>query len=182
MEQAPGKSLQQTIEAMKVLVVDDEHHMRKVVRTMLLAIGVRTIYEAENGGAGLDAIRRHMPDLVIVDWEMPVIDGAQFVRMVRSPSDFPHPNVPIIMLTGHGDRWRVIEAANIGAHEYLLKPVSTKALHERIAAILTVPRPFITLDGYYGPAPRKLVVINDSRVRPVVMPPAPLRSTLKDAP
>jgi len=113
---------------------------------------------------------------------MPVIDGAQFVRMVRSPSDFPHPNVPIIMLTGHGDRWRVIEAANIGAHEYLLKPVSTKALHERIAAILTVPRPFITLDGYYGPAPRKLVVINDARVRPVVMPPAPLRSTLKDAP
>jgi len=69
MDQAATRSLQKTIEAMKVLVVDDEQYMRKVVRTMLLAIGVRTIYEAENGGAGLDAIRRHMPDLVIVDWE-----------------------------------------------------------------------------------------------------------------
>jgi two-component system chemotaxis response regulator CheY len=155
MEQAPVKSLQQTIEAMKVLVVDDEQYMRKVVRTMLLAIGVKAVYEADDGNSGLDAIRRHMPDLVIVDWEMPVIDGAQFVRMVRSPDEFPYPDVPIIMLSGHGDRWRVVEAANLGAHEYLLKPVSTKALHERIAAILTMPRPFITLDGYYGPAPRK---------------------------
>ena len=73
---------------------------------------------------------------MIVDWEMPNIDGAEFVRMVRSPGTFPMPDVPIIMLTGHGDRWRVIEAARIGAHEYLLKPVSTKALLDRIVAIL----------------------------------------------
>src|SRR5262245_35684117 len=155
MEQAPTRSLQKTIEAMKVLVVDDEQHMRKVVRTMLLAMGVTTIYEATDGQAGLDAICRHQPDLVIVDWEMPVIDGSAFVRMVRSPNEFPFPDVPIIMLSGHGDRWRVVEAAKLGAHEYLLKPVSTKALHERIASILTFPRPFITLDDYYGPAPRK---------------------------
>src|SRR5215203_5392874 len=99
MEQAPVKTLQQTLEAMQVLVVDDEHYMRKVIRTMLLAIGVKTIYEAEDGNSGLDAIRRHMPDLVIVDWEMPVIDGSQFVRMVRSPDEFPYPEVPIIMLS-----------------------------------------------------------------------------------
>jgi two-component system chemotaxis response regulator CheY len=184
MEQAPVKSLQQTIEAMKVLVVDDEQYMRKVVRTMLLAIGVKTVYEADDGNSGLDAIRRHMPDLVIVDWEMPVIDGAQFVRMVRSPDEFPYPDVPIIMLSGHGDRWRVVEAANLGAHEYLLKPVSTKALHERIAAILTVPRPFIALDGYYGPAPRRMMAtdvrgrpvqpqaLHDGQVRPIAKPAA----------
>ena len=88
------------------------------------AIGVKTVYEAPDGIAGLDAIRQNNPDLVIVDWEMPMIDGAQFVRMVRSPGEFPVPDVPIIMLSGHGDRWRVVEAARIGAHEYLLKPVS----------------------------------------------------------
>jgi two-component system chemotaxis response regulator CheY len=144
MEQTPARSLQKTIEAMKVLVVDDEQHMRKVVRTMLLAIGVRTVYEADDGQAGLEAICRHKPDMVVVDWEMPGMDGSTFVRMVRSPKEFPFPDVPIIMLSGHGDRWRVVEAAKLGAHEYLLKPVSTKALYERIAAILTVPRPFIT--------------------------------------
>ncbi|MBX9842856.1 MAG: response regulator [Xanthobacteraceae bacterium] len=67
------------------------------------------------------------------------------------------------MLSGHGDRWRVVEAAKLGAHEYLLKPVSTRALHERIAAILTVPRPFITLDNYYGPAPRTLFNRDEGR-------------------
>src|SRR5258707_5798271 len=156
MEQALSKTLQQQISTLKVLVVDDEHYMRKVVRTMLLSIGVKTVYEAEDGMSGLDAIRKHLPHIVIVDWEMPMIDGAQFVRMVRSPMDFPAPDVPIIMLSGHGDRWRVVEAARVGAHEYLLKPVSTKALLERIVTILTVPRPFMSLDGYYGPAPRQM--------------------------
>jgi DNA-binding response OmpR family regulator len=156
MEQALSKSLQDQIASLKILLVDDEHYMRKVVRTMLLAIGVKSVIEAEDGMSGLEAIKKHGPNIVIVDWEMPLIDGAQFVRMVRSPMDFPMPDVPIIMLSGHGDRWRVVEAARVGAHEYLLKPVSTKALQERIATILTVPRPFIQLDGYYGPAPRKM--------------------------
>ncbi len=155
-QQTLSNDLRQQIASLKVLVVDDEHYMRKVVRTMLLAIGVKQVIEADDGMAGLEAIKKHLPNIVIVDWEMPMIDGSQFVRMVRSPMDFPCPDVPIIMLSGHGDRWRVVEAARVGAHEYLLKPVSTKALLDRIVAILTQPRPFIQLDGYYGPAPRKM--------------------------
>ena len=92
-----------------------------------------------------------------------MIDGAQFVRMVRSPGEFPMPDVPIIMLSGHGDRWRVVEAARIGAHEYLLKPVSTKSLLDRIVAIIGRPRPTVKLDGYYGPLPRRLVVMEDPK-------------------
>ena len=161
MTSALTKLLQPRIEALKVLVVDDDQYMRKVVRTMLNAIGVKTVYEASDGASGLDAIRQHDPDLVIVDWEMPMIDGAQFVRMVRSPGEFPMPDVPIIMLSGHGDRWRVVEAARIGAHEYLLKPVSTKSLLDRIVAIIGRPRPTVKLEGYYGPLPRRLVVMED---------------------
>ena len=163
MDSALSKLLQPRIEALKVLVVDDDHYMRKVVRTMLNAIGVKTVFEAPDGMTGLDSLRQNNPDLVIVDWEMPMIDGAQFVRMVRSPGEFPMPDVPIIMLSGHGDRWRVVEAARIGAHEYLLKPVSTKALHDRIVAIIGQPRPTVRLEGYYGPLPRRLVVIEDRK-------------------
>jgi two-component system, chemotaxis family, chemotaxis protein CheY len=163
METALTRMLQPKIEALKVLVVDDDQYMRKVVRTMLNAIGVKTVFEAVDGVAGLEALRKHNPDIVIVDWEMPMIDGAQFVRMVRTPGEFPSPGVPIIMLSGHGDRWRVVEAARIGAHEYLLKPVSTKALQDRIVAILGKPRPTVQLEGYYGPAPRRLVVLEDER-------------------
>src|ERR1035437_3491392 len=103
-------------------------HASKVVRTMLLSIGVRHVHEAPDGPAGLELIRRVAPDVVILDWQMPGLDGPGFVRMVRSPATFPYPDVPIIMLTGHGERSRVIEAVKIGVNEFLLKPVSVKAL------------------------------------------------------
>ncbi len=57
----------------------------------------------------------------------------------------------------------MVEAARIGAHEYLLKPVSTKALLDRIIAIIGGPRPTVKLDGYYGPLPRRLVVMEDPK-------------------
>lgn len=150
------KDLPALFAATKVLIVDDEHYMRKVVRTLLISIGVRTIYEAPDGPSGLETIRSMAPDVVIVDWNMPGLDGASFVRMVRSPDTFPYPNVPIIMLTGHGDRARVIEAVKIGVNEFLLKPVSTKSLHNRLIAVLANPRPIVQSGLYYGPVPRNL--------------------------
>jgi two-component system chemotaxis response regulator CheY len=61
------------------------------------------------------------------------------------------------MLTGHGERSRVIEAVKIGVNEFLLKPVSSTALQDRLVSVLTNPRPLVKSDGYYGPAPRKMV-------------------------
>ena len=78
-------------------------------------------------------------------------------RMVRSPETFPYPNVPIIMLTGHGERSRVVEAIQIGVNEFLLKPVSTKALQSRLISVLTKPRPVVKSGDYYGPVPRTLI-------------------------
>jgi CheY-like chemotaxis protein len=150
------KELAALFAATKVLVVDDEHYMRKVVRTLLMSIGIRTVYEAPDGPAGLELIRTMAPDVVIVDWQMPGLDGAGFVRMVRSPETFPFPNVPIIMLTGHGERSRVVEAIQIGVNEFLLKPVSSKSLHSRMVSVLTKPRTVVQAGGYYGPLPRNL--------------------------
>jgi DNA-binding response OmpR family regulator len=140
------------------LIVDDDPYMRKVVRAMLASIGVKTVHDACDDYSGLDLLREQETDLVIVDWEMPMLDGAEFVRTVRDPGTFPSPDVPIIMLSGHGDRWRVIEAARIGTHEYLLKPVSTKALSDRVVGILCQPRPTIQSGEYYGPKPRRVAV------------------------
>ena len=157
------KHLEERLPTVKVLIVDDDHYMRKVVRTMLTALGVRHIHECSEGAAGLKAIGALNPDIVIVDWEMPMIDGLQFIRTVRSPGNFPVPDVPIILLTGHADRWRVVEAARYGVHEYLLKPVSTKALLDRIAAVLLNPRKMVQREGYYGPSPRNIVLLDDDR-------------------
>ena len=155
------RSIESRLAAMKILIVDDEHYMRKVVRTLLMGIGVRTTYEASDGPAGLEMIRSVSPDLVILDWEMPGLDGAGFVRMVRSPQTFPLPEIPIIMLTGHGERSRVIQAIELGVNEFLLKPVSSKALRDRIVAVLAKPRPLVKSGDYFGPAPRKLANIHE---------------------
>src|SRR4029450_630998 len=97
----------------KVCIVDDEHYTRKVIRTLLVSIGCTKIHEANDGAHGLEAIRAIHPDIVLLDWEMPGIDGATFVRRVRSPGTFPLPNVPIIMLTGHGERSRVLAGGRL---------------------------------------------------------------------
>ena len=142
------KHLEARLPTIKVLIVDDDHYMRKVVRAMFMAIGVKYIHEANDGAAGLQAIKDITPDIVFVDWEMPIVDGLQFIKTMRSPATSPIPDVPIILLTGHGDRWRVIEAARLGVHEYLLKPVSTKALMDRILTVLVRPRKMVQLDDY----------------------------------
>ena len=151
-----SKQLAERFAAAKVVVVDDEHYMRKVVRTMLMSIGVRHVHEAPDGPAGLDVIRAVAPDVVILDWQMPGLDGPAFVRIVRSPETFPYPDVPIIMLTGHGERSRVVEAVKIGVNEFLLKPVSVKALQDRMTSVLTRPREIVKSGDYYGPLPRKM--------------------------
>jgi len=140
----------------KVLIVDDEYYTRKVIRTLLLAMGCTKIHEASDGASGLEEVRAIAPDVVLLDWEMPGIDGAEFVRLVRSPNTFPLPHVPIIMLTAHGERSRVLEAVRLGVHEFLLKPVSSNALQARIVSVLTKPRAMVRRGNYYGPEPRKI--------------------------
>ena len=105
------KELADRIQALCVLVVDDNQYMRKMIRNLLVNCGVKDIYEAGDGITALDTLRTVGPDVVLLDWEMPLLNGAELVRIVRSPGVFPMPDVPIIMLSSFGERWRVLEAA-----------------------------------------------------------------------
>jgi PleD family two-component response regulator len=142
-----------------VLIVEDQHYMRKVIRTMLAVIGIHKVQEACNGADGLAAVSQLTPDVILVDWDMPLLNGLEFIRMIREPTNLCS-EIPIIMLTGHGERWRVIEAARMGVHEFLLKPVSTKALQDRLTGIIRRPRPMMNLQDNLVPAPRSLAVID----------------------
>jgi two-component system chemotaxis response regulator CheY len=152
-----------------ILLVDDNHYMRKIVRTLLNGIGIKKINEAVDGVAGLEAIRVSPPDIVILDWDLPLLNGGEFVRIVRSPGLFPMPDLPIIMLSSHGERSRVVEAIRLGVNEYLRKPVSAKMLFDRICAILTNPRPIVRIGDYYGPQPRR--TFGDPTLKLIVAPP-----------
>ena len=153
--QAINSAFEEIVQSADVLVIDDNQFMRKLVRNLLVNVGVKNVHEAGDGITGLEAIRTLSPDIVVLDWEMPFLNGAELVRIVRSPGVFPIPDVPIIMLSGHGERWRVVEAARLGVNEYLRKPISAKALLDRLVTILAKPRPMVQVGTYYGPEPRK---------------------------
>jgi CheY-like chemotaxis protein len=155
-----------------VLVVDDNAFMRKLVRGMLLSIGVKAVFEASDGIEALETIRSAAPHILILDWEMPLLNGPELARIVRSPGLFPMPDIPIIMLTGHGERWRIVETMKLGINEVLCKPVSAKSLHDRLISILLKPRESVQLGDYYGPAPRRLVI--DPEPSPPMQADAPL--------
>src|SRR6202050_2507091 len=159
------------IQSLAVLVVDDNQYTRKMIRNLLVNCGVKDVFEATDGIAALDAIRSIAPDVAVLDWEMPLLSGAELVRIVRSPGVFPMPDIPIIMLSAHGERWRVVEAVRLGVHEYLVKPVSAKALYDRLVSIMLQPRPVVQLGDYYGPEPPKLMTegLDDA---PIIKPPS----------
>ncbi len=140
--------------ASKVLIVDDDAGTRKLVKTLLATMGVRTIREAGDGMVGLELVQQHAPDVVILDWQMPLLQGPNFMRILRSPDTFPLPNVPVIMVTGHGEYSKVKEAISVGVNEFLLKPVSPKTLLDRMIAVLFNPRPMVRKGSYYGPEQR----------------------------
>jgi two-component system, chemotaxis family, chemotaxis protein CheY len=146
--------------ALKIAVIDDEPHMRRVIRALLNAIGVRQVIEADDGYAGLQLLEQQAPHIVILDWEMPHLSGPEFMRIVRSPGQFPFPTVPVLMLTGHGEKARVLEAMNSGINEFLLKPVSAQMLADRLKAMLHCPRPFVREQDYFGPA-RRMPKVSD---------------------
>lgn len=166
--------IEKKVQALQVLIVDDNQYMRKVLRNLLANLGVKDIHEAADGIAGLEAIRMYQPDIVLLDWEMPQLNGLELVRVVRSPDNFPLPDVPIIMITAHGQRWRIIEAARLGVNEFLKKPVSARSLLDRIVAILSKPRPMVQLGDYYGPEPRRIYhgpAHSDASDAPIVLSP-----------
>ena len=140
---------------LRFLVVEDNPHMRRIIRTLLQGFGSREIYEAADGVAGLEAFNKYTPDIVIMDWAMPVFDGLDFARMIRQPDTNASPFTPIIMLTGHSERKRVTAARDAGVTEFMVKPVSATALHQRIVNVVANPRRYIRTKSYFGPDRRR---------------------------
>lgn len=140
---------------LRFLVCDDNAHMRRILRTLLHSFGAREVYEAEDGATALEMFSHYVPDIVITDWCMPIFDGLELTQMIRQPEGLANPYVPIIMLTGHSEKRRVMVARDAGVTEFLAKPISAKSLYQRILNVVANPRPFIRTKNYFGPDRRR---------------------------
>jgi two-component system, chemotaxis family, chemotaxis protein CheY len=142
-------------ERLKVLVVDDNAHMRKLVTTILQAFGVVQISEADNGEHAWAALREHNPDICIFDWMMEGMSGLELVQKIRSDPQTPNPFVPVIMLTGHTHIDQVRQARDAGVNEFIAKPVSVKTMMQRLQSVIENPRPYVRTKFYFGPCRRR---------------------------
>jgi CheY-like chemotaxis protein len=118
------------------VIVDDNSHVRRLLRTILYSFGSRTVFEAEDGANALEVIGLQNPDIVITDLVMPVFDGFDLVRTIRDPRASKNPGIPIIMITGHSEKQKVLEARNLGVSEFLCKPFSANSLYQRVQSII----------------------------------------------
>ncbi len=143
------------IENVSFLVVDDNRHMRSMVRSVLGSFGVREVHEATSGKEGLDMLKEFQPDIIIVDWVMHGMDGLKFAKTVRQGEESPNPYVAMIMLTAHTELTKVTKARDAGVNEFMAKPLTAKSLYSRIASIIAHPRPFIESPNYFGPDRRR---------------------------
>jgi CheY-like chemotaxis protein len=137
------------------MVVDDNVHMVNIVKTILRGFGAVHLFEARDATEAFHNLRHDSIDIVIVDYQMEVLDGVEFVKLVRNSSDSPNRYVPIIMLTAHSERSRVMAARDAGVNEFCCKPVTALELHRKVVAIVDHPRPFIKCPSYFGPDRRR---------------------------
>jgi CheY-like chemotaxis protein len=143
------------MERLRVLIVDDNHHMINIVKTLLRGFGVKTFLEARDAAEAFDIFKSEVVDLIIVDFLMDLLDGTDFIRLVRTADDSPNPYVPIIMLTAYSERSRVMAARDAGVTEFCAKPVTSVELYRKLGALINSPRPFIRAANYFGPDRRR---------------------------
>ena len=140
---------------LRVLVVDDNAHMRKLVMTILQAFGVTQISEADNGERAWTVLRETNPDVVVLDWVMEGMSGLELIQKIRTDAQAPNPFAPVIMLTGHTSLDYVRQARDAGVNEFIAKPVSVKTMMARLVAVIENPRPYVRTNGYFGPCRRR---------------------------
>jgi len=123
---------------MRALIVDDSRAMRALLRQILTANGF-DVLEAGNGQEGLDRLASMLekPDLALVDWHMPIMDGLTFVRTLRA--DPANAATRVLMVTTETELGQMASALAAGANEYVLKPFTREVIREKLALIGLTP-------------------------------------------
>src|SRR5580704_10101099 len=140
---------------LRVLVVDDNLHIRTLVSAVLRAFGVTTVFEAASGEEAWTILTEHRCDLIFLDWVMDGMNGLEFSEKIRTAPDSPNRFVPIVMISGHTSPERVQAARGAGVNEFLAKPVSSKSILARVISVIENPRPFVRTKVYFGPCRRR---------------------------
>ncbi len=146
---------QKPIQEMNVLIVDDDRHMRMLIRNVVFALGVKDVIEASEGSAALEELKASRADFVLCDMKMEPMGGLEFVKRLRSDPDNPYRLVPVIMITAYAELETVAKARDAGVSEFMAKPFSADALNKHIQRVLKDSRQYVEAQDFVGPDRRR---------------------------
>jgi two-component system chemotaxis response regulator CheY len=118
----------------KVLVVDDFLTARRIMKNILKQIGFTDIFEAENGEEALKVLKANDIDMVISDWNMPVMDGLKMLKAIRADEDLKA--IAVLMVTAEAQKANIIDAISAGVSEYIVKPYTAATIEEKLQKLL----------------------------------------------
>lgn len=117
----------------KVLVVDDDEDLRsQTIYGLSIIYPNSQFIEAKNGIQAIDRLIKHKPDLILLDIEMPDMNGIEFLRRIRNNKDKNIRNIPIIMFTGVVDKERIETVIKMGVQDYIVKPYELESLYKKV--------------------------------------------------
>ena len=119
---------------MRFLVVDDSSTMRRIIINTLNKLGYQEVLEAANGREGIERLTTSEIDLVITDWNMPEMNGIDFIRALRAIDTSK--DMPILMVTTNAAKDDIVEALRAGVNSYIIKPFTTDTFKEKIEAVI----------------------------------------------
>jgi len=131
------------LSAIRVLTVDDNQNMLSIIKYSLRALGVRNIQATHDVEKAYILYKEKHPDIIITNWMMDNIKGLAFTKKIRSAKDSNNKQIPIIMLSAYSELHRITKARDTGVTEFLVKPVSPKAIYLRLSQVIQKPRQFI---------------------------------------
>lgn len=126
------------LESLSVLVIEDEQHVRRLVSQILYRIGIRHVYEADEGGVGLMETLRIKPKVVLCDIHMKPVNGLTYLSNLRKVKVGEVASTPVVFLTADAERDTVLLAKDLRVDGYLVKPVSVNDVKKQISRVLNI--------------------------------------------
>ena len=145
---------------LSILLVEDTLPMRDLMIAVLETLGVGKVYGSSNGEHAFELFCNKQPDIVIADWHMEPMDGIELTMKIRNDDKSPNKMVPIIMISGYSELFRVSQARDAGVTEFIVKPFAANDIAKRLTYVVNKPRDFIRAPDYFGPDRRRRNIPN----------------------
>ncbi len=137
------------------LVVEDQDLIRYLLAGILRQLGLNQVVVASDGEAALQILEKFTPDVIFTDYRMEPMDGFQLIKRIRAGKTPVERFVPIVLVTAYTSTREIMRARDLGATEFLAKPISVRLVYLRLCSIIEHPRMYVSTGEFFGPDRRR---------------------------